>query len=228
MSKSYTNFSSQSTELLWKLHLRHGHRNFVDLARQYNLAIPKEIPACATCIIAKGHCHPHLQSNFVHAERIGQGFHADFKGPYPISTPLGHNYLLVIIDDYSKKIFAFLVKSQDEWCELWKSFVARIEAELGKQTAISWLLTDYGTVFRSHAMTLFCFQKGIQQLHAAPGAQWMDGTSERTIRTISDMVLSMLGCPSQCGGMLHCTLWKCSIDLLSQPKVIKSKDLQKI
>ena len=32
-------------DLLWKLHLRHGHRNFADIGRQYGLTIPKEIPA---------------------------------------------------------------------------------------------------------------------------------------------------------------------------------------
>jgi hypothetical protein len=33
-------------DLLWKLHLRHGHLNFAALGRQYGLTVPKEIPAC--------------------------------------------------------------------------------------------------------------------------------------------------------------------------------------
>ena len=85
--------------------------------------------------MGKGHSHPH-GGNFDRAKRIGQGFHADFKGPFQIPTPQGHVFLLVIIDDFSKRIFGF----QEEWLLVWRSFVARIEAELGTSTAISWLL----------------------------------------------------------------------------------------
>jgi hypothetical protein len=51
IAKSYRKFSGSDGDLLWKLHLRHGHRNFVDVARHYNLPIP--IPACSSCIWAK-------------------------------------------------------------------------------------------------------------------------------------------------------------------------------
>jgi hypothetical protein len=140
LAKSYSAFDSKPQDLLWKLHLRHGHRNFVDVARQYNLPLPKAIPACSSCLMGKGHKLPHLGGSFERAKRIGQGFHADFKGPYSVPTPEGFLYLLILVDDYSKRIFAYLVKSQDEWLEVWKSFVARIEAELGSSTAVSWLV----------------------------------------------------------------------------------------
>ena len=85
-----------------------------------------------------------------------------------------------------------MIKSQDEWFEVWRNFVAQMEAEFGSTTTISWLVTDFGTVFRSQIMTSFCQQKGIQQRFAAPGAQWMDGTAERTLRTIGEMSLTTL------------------------------------
>lgn len=40
LARSYTDDAGT----LWQLHLRHGHRNFADLARQYNLRLPKTIP----------------------------------------------------------------------------------------------------------------------------------------------------------------------------------------
>ena len=48
----------------------------------------------------------------------------------------------MLVDDYSKRIFPHLVKSTEEWFETWRSFVARIEAELGTSTA-----TDAQDVF---------------------------------------------------------------------------------
>ena len=210
LAKSYARFDAKPVDLLWKLHLRHGHRNFVDIARQYNLPLPASIPACSSCLLGKGHAQPHQGGNFERATRVGQGFHADFKGPYQVPTPQGFLYLLIIVDDFSKRVFPFLVKSQDEWLEVWRSFVAQIEAELGSNTSISWLLTDFGTVFRSATMTSYCFQKGIQQRFAAPGAQWMDGTAERTLRTgrWPLPLLFILDCQNPCGVTLLSMQWR--------------------
>jgi len=80
LAKSYTNFSGKAQDILWKLHLRHGHKNFADIARQYDLPLPATIPACSSCVMGKSHSHPHLGGNFDRAVRVGQGFHADFKG----------------------------------------------------------------------------------------------------------------------------------------------------
>src|SRR6185437_1462048 len=78
--------------------------------------------------------------------RLRTIFH-DVRGPYPVQTPSGCVYLLIIVDDFSRRIFGFLLKSQTEWYEVFPKFVLRIEAELGKQNCISWLLTDNGGIY---------------------------------------------------------------------------------
>jgi hypothetical protein len=40
--------------------------------------------------------------------------------------------LLTIIDDYSRRIFGFLAKSQSDWFDIWSKFIVRVEAELGR------------------------------------------------------------------------------------------------
>jgi hypothetical protein len=60
LMRSYGGRKSDSDQL-WQLHLRHGHRNFADLCRQYNVPAPKQIPACTSCIMAKSHVQPHLK-----------------------------------------------------------------------------------------------------------------------------------------------------------------------
>ena len=37
LARSYGGGTTSDTDQLWKLHLRHGHRNFADIARQYQL-----------------------------------------------------------------------------------------------------------------------------------------------------------------------------------------------
>src|SRR5207253_1207626 len=103
--KSYDNFDSKPQNLLC------GHRNFVDVARHYNLPLPAKIPACTSCLMGKSHTQPHQEGGSHRATRVGQGFHADFKGPYQVATPQGFLYLLILVDDYSKRVFASLVKS---------------------------------------------------------------------------------------------------------------------
>ena len=84
LAKSYGGGSSSDQDLLWKLHLRHGHRNFADLAKQYQLPMPKTPPSCTSCVMGKAHMH-HLSSGFERATRKAEGFHSDFRGPF--STP---------------------------------------------------------------------------------------------------------------------------------------------
>ena len=148
LARSYGDGKSDS-DLLWKMHLRHGHRNFADVARQYGLPIPKTIPACTSCIMGKSHTHPHLSNGFERATRKGEGFHSDFRGPFSVPTAQGYLYLLTIIDDFTRRIFGFLVKSQTEWFDIWTKFVVRVEAELGRANCISWLLSDNGSVYKS-------------------------------------------------------------------------------
>jgi len=83
------------------------------------------------------------------ATRKAQGFHTDFKGPFSTPAHNGVFYLLTIIDDFSRRIFSFLVKSTSEWLGIWMAFVKRVEAEIGQQGCIAWLVSDNGAVYRS-------------------------------------------------------------------------------
>ena len=204
LAKSYSNTVGGADEsLLWKLHLRHGHRNFRDLCRQYGISMPSVTPACTSCVMGKSHTHPHSTDGFARATRRAEGFHSDFRGPFAAATPSGCTFLLTIIDDYSRLIYGFLVKSQSEWLEIWTRFVTRIEAEIGRPNCISWLLSDNGLVYKSTAMNAFCASKGIQQRYSAPYAQWMDHTAERNMRTIGEMSITTMihaNLPKRCWG----------------------------
>jgi transposase InsO family protein len=191
LARSYT--SAEANNELWRLHLRHGHVNFHDLCRQYGIPPPQNFPVCVSCLMGKSHVFGHDSGQpFLRASRPGEGFHSDFRGPYPVQTPSGASYLLTIIDDFSRRIFGFLVKSQVEWYDIFPRFVTRIEAELGKSNCVSWLLTDNGGVYCAQEIEQFYASKGIQHRLSAPYSQWMDHTAERNMRTVGEMALTML------------------------------------
>ena len=210
LAQTYSQCNAGSKQL-WNLHLQLGHRNFQELSKTYHIPISK-IPACTSCIMGKSHVQPHFDGDTPRASRKAEGFHSDFRGPFSIPTPSGESYLLTITDDYSKRIFAYLVKSQTEWFDIWKNFVTRIEAELGRPNCIAWLLTDNGMVYKSLAMTTFCKQKGIVQRFATPYGQWQNGVAERNMRSIGEMTLTTLihaNLPRKCWGwasLLSCEI----------------------
>lgn len=189
LAKSYPGTKTQDT--LMKLHLRHGHRNFADVARQYNIPLPTPLPTCVSCVMGKSHQHPPMSVGFERATRKAEGFHSDFRGPFSTATPQGYLYMLTITDDFTRRIFGFLCKSQSEWMDVWSKFVLRIEAEIGHPNCISWILTDCG-VYRSGAMAAFCAARGIQQRFSAPYAHWMNHTAERNMRTIGEMSVTTI------------------------------------
>lgn len=86
LARTYGSTNKSEMDLLWQLHLRHGHRNFADIARQHGLSMPKQIPACTSCIMGKAHVFPHLSSGFERAKRKAEGFHSDFRGPFSVQT----------------------------------------------------------------------------------------------------------------------------------------------
>ena len=191
LAKSYRDIpTTKDLSVLWQMHLRHGHRNFADVCRQYNIPLPAEMPACTSCVMGKSHTHPHLSNGFERASRKAQGFHTDFRGPFSCTTPSGSLYLLTIIDDYSRRVFGFLVKSQIEWFEIWVKFVTRVEAEIGHANCIQWLLSDNGAVYKSQAMTAYCAQghstKAFSTLFP------VDHTAERTMRTLGEMAVTTM------------------------------------
>ena len=77
LAQVYSGKPKQDT--LWKLHLKHGHRNFTDVCRQYGLPAPKEPIPCASCIMGKSHLQAHKMDTYEKATRRAQGFHTDFK-----------------------------------------------------------------------------------------------------------------------------------------------------
>ena len=192
LARSYGEPKGSNIDLLWQLHQRLGHRNFADIGRQYSIPVPKQVPACVSCIMGKSHKHPYLSEGFERATRVAEGFHSDFRGPFSVHTPQGHLYLLTLIDDLSDRIFGFLAKTQTEWHEIWPKFVLRVESEIGRPNCIAWLLSDNGGVYIAEKTTTFNSSKGIRQRLSAPYAQWMNHTAERNMRTIGEMAVTTL------------------------------------
>ena len=94
------------------------------------------------------------------------------------------------VDEFSRKIWTYLLKVKSEVFENLKKFTAMIEKQSGKKLKI--LRTDGGGEFNSREIEAFCTDKGIIHEVTAPYTPQHNGVVERRNRTIMNMVRSML------------------------------------
>ncbi|KAD5961432.1 hypothetical protein E3N88_12905 [Mikania micrantha] len=201
----------------WVWHARMGHTNFGLLEEMTKkdmvtgmpkISHPKRL--CEGCVIAK-----QARKTFVTASARSSGksvryvyfhcilceakwrasrklelVHADLCGPITPSTLAGRRYFLLLVDDYSRYMWVYFLKTKDEAFGCFKSFKEMVELQ-GK-TKVGTLRTDRGGEFNSEEFNQFCSMNGIQRHLTAPHTPQQNGVVERRNRTIMGMTRSLL------------------------------------
>lgn len=83
--------------------------------------------------------------------------HSDVWGPSKTTTHWGGRYFMTIVDDYSKRLWTYVLKSKDEASSKFKEWVSLIENQLDK--TLKHQRTDNGLEFCSDQFNDFCKQK---------------------------------------------------------------------
>jgi transposase InsO family protein len=116
--------------------------------------------------------------------------HLDLFGPSTYDTLGGRRYGLVIMDDYSRYTWVFLLKSKDETNKYFTKFAK--QAEHTFKEVIKTIRTDNGSEFKNYAMEDFVSEEGIKHEFSAPYTPQQNGVVERKNRTIIEMARTML------------------------------------
>ena len=85
--------------------------------------------------------------------------HSDLWGPSKHPTLSGGRYFLTLIDDYSRKVWVFILKTKDESFERFKEWKAMVELQIGRN--VKKLRTDNGWEFFKFDFEKFCQTEGI-------------------------------------------------------------------
>lgn len=81
----------------------------------------------------------------------------------------GNRYFVILVDDFSRYIHIFHLKTQSQFCQVFINFVKMIEAKYGRGNVVSQLLADSALYFeKSIPLQEFCRQKGIIQIFSPP------------------------------------------------------------
>lgn len=157
---------TKGEEEAWLWHQRLGHVNFkaMQMMSKYNMAPgmphicqPKEI--CSGCLLSKQTHKPFpTQANFIASTTLGL-IHLDLCGPISPPTPAGNRYFRLLVDDYSRMMWVYMLKTKDEALDCFKKF--KLLVENGTKQGIRVLRTDREGEFCSKEFESFCEEHGI-------------------------------------------------------------------
>lgn len=130
---------------LW--HQRLGHLNFNDINKipectlGVKLCQQDEDYICTSCLEAKQTRQP-FKNEGSRATSLLELIHSDLCGPMENQSLGGASYFLTFIDDFSRKVFVYFLKSKSEVLEKFLEFKNKVEIELDRKIKI--LRSDNG------------------------------------------------------------------------------------
>ncbi|KAI5345008.1 hypothetical protein L3X38_012885 [Prunus dulcis] len=105
------------------------------------------------------------------------------------STLSGARYFVTFIDDHSKKVWAYALRTKDQVYEVFKQFHASIERETSR--SLKCIRIDNGGEYMG-AFRNYCRSNGIRHERSVPKTPQHNGIAERMIRTIVERIRTML------------------------------------
>lgn len=148
------------------------------------------IKVCEVCNIGKQHRVIMSKKSQWRATEKLKLIHADLCGPISSTSHSGKRYIFLLIDDFSRKSWVYLLCEKAEAFDVFKIFKSRVEKEAG--APIFCLRTDRGGEFTSNVFNQFCEEHGIKRQLTAAYTPQQNGVAERRNRTIMNMVRCVL------------------------------------
>ncbi|CAA0831359.1 Uncharacterized mitochondrial protein AtMg00300 [Striga hermonthica] len=174
----------ERTVELWHNRLSHMSEKGLTVLSKKNL-----VPGVKTDLLKKcAHCLAGKQTRVAfkrvpHPRKtsILDMVHSDVCGPMKRRTLGGALYFVNFIDDHSRKIWVYMLKSKDQVVDVFKQFHARVERETCVK--LKCIRTDNGGEYCG-PFDEYCRQHGIRHQKTPPKTPQLNGLVERTNRTL--------------------------------------------
>ena len=116
--------------------------------------------------------------------------HSDLKGPIDVPTYAGNRYFITFTDDYTRKVWVYMMKKKSETFGVFQIFKRTVETETGLK--LKSLRTDNGGEFISWKMKEFLAKEGVKHELTVPYTPEQNGVAERLNRTLLEMARAMI------------------------------------
>jgi len=146
--------------------------------------------ACEGCVEGKLARQPFPTDGANRATKVLELVHSDVCGPMRTTSFGGAKYFLTFIDDFSRKVWVYVLKLKSEVLGRFKEWKALVENQSGHKVKV--LRSDNGGEYTSKAFDDFLRMHGIARNTSAPYTPQQNGVAERANRTIVEMGRSML------------------------------------
>uniref|UniRef100_A0A2N9F7W8 Integrase catalytic domain-containing protein n=1 Tax=Fagus sylvatica TaxID=28930 RepID=A0A2N9F7W8_FAGSY len=189
-----SSLSAANNWLLWHTRLGHPsasilHSVFPSLKSCNPLNNKSHLLHCQHCLAGKMHKLP-FPTSVPKSEFPLHVLHVDLWGPAPIQSYNGFKYYLVIVDDYTKFCWVYLLKNKSDTFTTFQQFKAM--AEKHYNSSIHFLRTDCGGEFTSTAFNSYCANSGIIHHLTCPHTPQQNGVAERKHRHLIQTTLALL------------------------------------
>jgi transposase InsO family protein len=149
--------------------------------------------ACEDCLAGKAKRRVMKKiSTYVRSKRQCGRVYADCSGPFKVRAIKGFRYILVLVDDYSRRKFIYLMKDKSKESTLLalKLFQNEHAVPLGLKIGI--LRTDNGTEFVNHSVISWLCEQGVVREYTSDYSPHMNAVAETAIRDIKNQAVTIL------------------------------------
>ncbi|KAJ9545871.1 hypothetical protein OSB04_025578 [Centaurea solstitialis] len=177
---------------LWHKRLGHMSEKGMSLLSKRNVLSgvhDVRLKKCSHCLAGKQNrvsfkSHPPSRK-----DNILDLVHSDVCGPMKTRTLGGCSYFVTFIDDHSRKVWVYTLKSKDQVFDVFKQFHASVERQTGKK--LKYIRTDNGGEYIGR-FDAYCREHGIRHQKSPPKTPQLNGLAERMNRTLVERVRCLL------------------------------------
>ena len=186
---------ADSKEDTW--HKRYGHLGIGNLRRLvreemadgFDFDAAGELTFCESCPQGK-----HSRAKFPSSDRRGKEpldlVHSDLCGKMNEKSLGGAQYFLSFIDDSTRYVWVYFLKSKDQVFEKFLEWKAMVEKSVGRKLKV--FRTDNGGEYTSKEFERYLMTEGVRHELTIPKTPEQNGVSERMNRTLVEATRAML------------------------------------
>lgn len=116
--------------------------------------------------------------------------HTDLMGPMQTKSSGGSRYILLFVDDFSRYVVGYFLKSKSEVTVRLAEYKSTVENQWNAK--IKCVRSDNGTEFVNKKFDGICKENGIVHKLTAPYSPQQNGVAKRMNRTVMEMARSMI------------------------------------
>ena len=180
------------TTKLWHMRLGHpGEKALQTLVKQGLLKGAKtgKLDFCEHCVLGKK-TRVEFGTAIHNTKDILDYVHSDVWGPTTTPSMGGKRYFVTFVDDFSRRVWVYLMKTKDEVLGIFLQWKKMIETQTGRK--IKRIRSDNGTEYTNDLFMKVCRDEGIVRHFTVRNTPQQNGVAERMNRTLVEKVRCML------------------------------------